>query len=101
MFLTFSFIIEGASKKVVQTLMPLELIYSKNFLFLFWNNALITFFRATLYKLIFVLHKDALFHLMEQHALKYIKNFLNTNIYSYLETYGGQSSNLYLNVVHF
>jgi hypothetical protein len=26
---------------------------------------------------------------------------LNTNIYSYLETSGGQSSNLYLNVVHF
>jgi hypothetical protein len=26
---------------------------------------------------------------------------LNTNIYSYIETYGGQSSNLYLNVVHF
>jgi hypothetical protein len=30
---------------------------------------------------------------MEQH--------LNTNIYSYLETSGGQSSNLYLIVVHF
>jgi hypothetical protein len=26
---------------------------------------------------------------------------LNTSIYSYLETYGGQSSNLYSNVVHF
>jgi len=26
---------------------------------------------------------------------------LNTNIYSYLETSGGQSSNIYLNVVHF
>jgi hypothetical protein len=26
---------------------------------------------------------------------------LNSNIYSYLETSGGQSSNLYLNVVHF
>ncbi len=26
---------------------------------------------------------------------------LNTNIYPYLETSGGQSSNLYLNVVHF
>jgi hypothetical protein len=31
---------------------------------------------------------------MEQHALK-------TNIHSYLETSGGQSSNLYLNAVHF
>ena len=28
-------------------------------------------------------------------------NYLNTNIYSSLETSGGQSSNLYLNVVHF
>ncbi len=28
-------------------------------------------------------------------------NYLNTNIYSYLETSGGQSSNIYLNVVHF
>jgi len=26
---------------------------------------------------------------------------VNTNIYYYLETSGGQSSNLYLNVVHF
>ncbi len=33
---------------------------------------------------------------MEQHALKKLNNCLNTNIYS-----GGQSSNLYLNVVHF
>jgi len=37
---------------------------------------------------------------MEQCALKNVNNCLNTNIYSYLETYGGQSSNLYLNVVH-
>jgi hypothetical protein len=37
---------------------------------------------------------------MEQHAKK-VNNFLNTNIYSYLETSGGQSSNVYLNVVHF
>jgi hypothetical protein len=38
---------------------------------------------------------------MDQHALKNINNCLNTNIYSYLETSGGQSSNPYLNVVHF
>jgi hypothetical protein len=38
---------------------------------------------------------------MEQHALKNVNNCLNTNIYSYLETSGGQSSNLHLNVVHF
>ncbi len=38
---------------------------------------------------------------MEQRALKNVNRYLNTNIYSYLETFGGQSSNLYLNVVHF
>ncbi len=38
---------------------------------------------------------------MEQHALQNVSICLNTNIYSYLETSGGQSSNLYLNVVHF
>ncbi len=38
---------------------------------------------------------------MEQHAFKNVNNCLNTNIYSYLETSGGQSSNPYLNVVHF
>ncbi len=38
---------------------------------------------------------------MEQHALKIVNNCLNTNIYSYLETCGGQSYNLYLNIVHF
>ncbi len=32
---------------------------------------------------------------------KNINNCLNTNIYSYLEISGGQSSNPYLNVVHF
>ncbi len=37
---------------------------------------------------------------MEQRALR-SDNCLNANIYSYLETSGGQSSNLYLNVVHF
>ncbi len=38
---------------------------------------------------------------MEQLAFKYKNNCLNTNIYSYLETSCGQSSYLYLNVVHF
>ena len=38
---------------------------------------------------------------MEQHTLKNVNNCLNTNIYYYLETSGGQSSNQYLNVVHF
>jgi hypothetical protein len=39
--------------------------------------------------------------LMEQHTFKNVIYCLNTNIYSYLETSGGQSSNLYLKVVHF
>jgi len=38
---------------------------------------------------------------MEQHALKNVNNCMNTNIYSYLETSGGQSSYPYLNVVYF
>jgi hypothetical protein len=38
---------------------------------------------------------------MEQHTLKNVNNCLNTNIYSYLETSGGQRSNPYLKVVHF
>jgi hypothetical protein len=38
---------------------------------------------------------------MEQHTLKNVHNCVHTNIYSMLETSGGQSSNLYLNVVHF
>ncbi len=38
---------------------------------------------------------------MEQHGLKIVDNCLNTNIYSYIETSGGQSSNLYLNVANF
>jgi hypothetical protein len=38
---------------------------------------------------------------MEQSTLKNKNNYLNTNIYSYFETSGDQSSNLYLNVVHF
>ena len=39
--------------------------------------------------------------LMEQHTLKIVNNCTNTNIYSYLETSGGQSFNLYLKVVNF
>jgi hypothetical protein len=38
---------------------------------------------------------------MEHRAYENVNNCLNTNMYSYLETSVGQSSNLYLNVVHF
>jgi hypothetical protein len=37
----------------------------------------------------------------EQHTLKNVNNCENTKITFYLETFGGQNSNLYLNVVHF
>ncbi len=39
--------------------------------------------------------------IMEQRTLSNVNNYLNTNMYSYLETSGGQSSNLYLIAVHF
>jgi hypothetical protein len=42
-----------------------------------------------------------MFFLMGEHALKNENNCLNTNNYSYSEISGGQSSNLYLNIVHF
>ncbi len=38
---------------------------------------------------------------MEQRTLKNVNNHLNINIYSYLETSSGKTSNLYLNVVNF
>jgi hypothetical protein len=47
--------------------------------------------------------KDYLFYVrpMEQRTLRNVNNYLNTNIYSHLETSGGQSFSLYLKVVHF
>ncbi len=38
---------------------------------------------------------------VERRTLGNVNNYLNINIYSYLETSGGQSPNLYLKVVHF
>ncbi len=38
---------------------------------------------------------------MEKRDLKNVNNCLNTNIYSYLDTSGGQSSNPYVNDIHF
>jgi hypothetical protein len=38
---------------------------------------------------------------MEQHTFENVNNYLNTNIYSYLETSGVQSYYIYLNVIHF
>ncbi len=39
--------------------------------------------------------------IVAQNAFKNVSNCLKTNIYSYLEASSGQSSNPYLNVVHF
>jgi hypothetical protein len=38
---------------------------------------------------------------MERHILEIANNWLNINIYSYLDTSGCQSYDLYLNVAHF
>jgi hypothetical protein len=38
---------------------------------------------------------------MEQRDLKNVNKYLNNNIYSYLVTFGSESSTLYLDVVHF
>jgi hypothetical protein len=38
---------------------------------------------------------------MEQARFKNVNYCWNTSIYSYFETSGGQSSNLYLSAVHF
>ncbi len=36
-----------------------------------------------------------------EHCFENLNNSLNSNIYSHLETSGGQSSNLYLNATYF
>jgi hypothetical protein len=38
---------------------------------------------------------------IKEHTLKNANNCYNTNNYSYIETSGGQSSHLHLNVAHF
>jgi len=45
--------------------------------------------------------KTAIFTMEQYCTLRNVKNYLNTNIYSYLETSGSQSYNLYLNVIPF
>jgi hypothetical protein len=63
-------------------------------------------FKMTTTRLLFLelcLHERNICHLkteMEQRALKNVNNCYKTNITFYLETSGGQSHNLYLNVAH-
>jgi hypothetical protein len=45
--------------------------------------------------------KIKVFCAMEQRTIKNVNNCLNMNVYSYLETSGGKSYDLYLNVVYF
>ncbi len=40
-------------------------------------------------------------HTIKQYAIRNVNNCWNTNTHSHLETSGGQSSNPYLDVVHF
>jgi hypothetical protein len=49
----------------------------------------------------FILNVTHAGNTMEQCILKIVNNCFNANIYSFLETSGGQSYNPYLNVVHF
>jgi hypothetical protein len=51
--------------------------------------------------LIVTLHYAECPILMGEHTLKNVNKFLNTSFYSYLDTSGGQSSNLFLNVAYF
>ncbi len=46
------------------------------------------------------LNPETIYFIKHSNGRERLKN-VNTNIYSYLETSGGQSSNLYLKVVHF
>ncbi len=55
----------------------------------------------TLFLMTFLMKILTTLNTVEQRALRSLNNCLNTNIYSNFEASGGQSSNLYLNVVHF
>ncbi len=59
------------------------------------------FVRASLFSLVYYVLERLETLLNGTACLKNVNNCLNANIYSYLETSGRQSSNLYLNVVHF
>jgi hypothetical protein len=63
----------------------------------------IIYLKGTLYNINMIIYfatKTAVLP-MGQRTLRNVNNYLNTNIYSYLETSVGQSSYLYKKVVHF
>ncbi len=78
-----SFIVKATGACIIKLFEGKVYVISINFL-LAWTNVLA-------------------FYVMEWNSMlkKCEKKCLQTNIYSYLETSGGQISNLYLNVVHF
>jgi hypothetical protein len=63
-----------------------------------YNNLLYHYYKYVLY---YSKYHIIVVHFNGTACLKNINKFLNTNINSYLETSGGQSSDLYLNVAHF
>jgi hypothetical protein len=65
------------------------------------RSSLALTFGVTKFKTMIEINLATLAKAMEQHALKNVNNCWNTNISLYLETSGGQNSNLYLNLVHF
>ncbi len=64
------------------------------------NNELVEEIHKTSYDHLMTILKVVL-DIMEQRTLRNVNNCLDTNMYSYLETSVGQSSNLYLIAVHF
>ncbi len=62
-----------------------------------WHKTRLLFLGSWVLILPLALEKSS----MEQHDFKNVSNCFNTNIYSCSETSDGQSSNLYLNAVHF
>ncbi len=64
------------------------------------NFNLLHLIKNSIFKRKAILIQNGATQRMEQNVFKNANNCLNTKIYSYLETSGCQSSNLYLDVVH-
>jgi hypothetical protein len=83
MFFELSYIAEGATEKVFKFKVKVSQHFVRQ------THLTCQFFHISMYLI------------MEQRTLKNVNNCFNTNIYSFLETSGSKSYNLYLNVVHF
>ena len=71
---------------------------SLSIVFVCWQAFSILLGGSTLVRKVFT---DEFIYSLEQRALNNLNYCLNTNIYPYLDISGGQSYNLYLNVVQF